>query len=113
MVNTLSEYVTLPKGLHACVTSASPKLRRFISCLYIISNPDNIFLRSTDGKNLSLLPNCVNPSHICFAPCKVIQESPGLWILLCGFQIPGPGFWITPNWIPDSQNGRILDFSSG
>ena len=47
-------------------------------------------------------------SLICIAPCKVIQESPGIRIPRCGFRIPEiplAGFRIAQTkitWIPDS-----------
>ena len=33
----------------------------------------------------------LNPASL-FVPCKVIQDSPELWIASCGFRIPGTGF---------------------
>ena len=46
-----------------------------------------------------------------FVPCKVIQDNIRFWILRRGFRIPGAGFRILPQQIPDSKTQKIPDFS--
>ena len=44
------------------------------------------------------------------ASCKVIHDNLGFQIPWCGLQIPGTGFKIPTQWIPDSTSQCFLDF---